>query len=60
MIAIEWTNSKLADELAWSSITTVEEQVSITLNNALGSIGQYTEHISKAGKAGYAKYEKFN
>jgi hypothetical protein len=42
MIAIEWTNSKLADELAWSSITTVEEQVSITLNNALGSIGQYT------------------
>ena len=33
---------------------------SITLNDALGSIGQYTGHKAKTVKAAHSKFDKFN
>jgi endonuclease III len=60
MLAIDWTNSTTPEELAWSSMYTVDEQFAITLNDALGSIGQYTGITATTVKAGQAKYDKFD
>ena len=38
----------------------IDEQFAITLNDALGSIGQYTRHRAKEVKVAQAKFDKFN
>ena len=61
MLALGWTNAKTVEEATYQilRLNSIALEFSIKLNDAFGSIGQYTGSFSKKKDARALKYQKY-
>ena len=61
MLALGWTNTKTAEEATYQilQLNIVALEYSIKLNDAFGSIGQFTGSLSKKRDTKALKYQKY-